>query len=1177
MRELVFRAAFAACVFGASLGAASCQIESLEIASASPMGEAAALLNAASAEDAEASEDSEGAPGLKPRGLGTITARVPGTNEVISGVRLTSHKVSVVIRDGFARTEVEEEFLNETPRVLEGRFVFPLPPDASVSRLALWVGKDLVEGEIVERRIAATIFKGIVDDTVRPRDPALLERAAGGELSLKIFPIPAKGSRKVVFAYNQVLSTAGGRVRYVYPLSMGADRASVIEDFSLAVTAFDSTGRQSDAATPRYPASIRAEDGKLEAAMSARSFAPAEDFVFSYLRKDGEGDVDVAAYTPRAGEFAASAAAKPSRSITTGKKDGEGATPEGQRETYIAIRATADLPEGESAPKRSRRSQVIVIDTSYSQSLETMDGETKLAAGLIRRMDPEETFVLLACDSACISYPTTGAASPSEAAIDGATRWLKERKPGGSSDIAGALFDAARRAPDDGSAQVVYIGDGSPSSGELSGEAIGARVKPILDERRVDLRLLGAGRTVDEVALNGLAAVVGATYERVSTGEPLAARLRAIALGLQEPVIRSVTIEAPPSLRDVSPRSLPAVRLGQQILLVGRLSGEGSAAGEASRTITIRGELAGAPYSQKKSISLDAATTAPGGGNPIVPRLWAEARLREIEAEGSDARVKESIEISKRFHVMSRYTSLLVLENDLMFAEFGIKRTTRSAADQSDNAFSNPEGSPSVARPDPVAAGFSSELSVGGHGEGASGAGFGFGGGRLGGFHAGSAPQIRGSATSVSGRLPPEVIQRIVRQNFGRFRLCYESGLRKNPELRGRVVVRFVIGREGSLTSAGNGGSDLPDSEVIACVVRAFSGLAFPQPEGGIVTVTYPIQFSPAGSSSSQWVSRRPGIGSPWSGPLAVAAPSAAHRIDDAGWMSSGEASLEKLRKAAEEQPSIRKRHDALIRGLLSRGRFQEALTRAMRFVEIDPDLASAQELLAYAAAASGDGALALASVDGLVESNPRKMAPHLRAAQAFEAAGDEHRACAHWRAAASIGSSGDELAFYEALRCRARMLDGVQAVLRDAKAMARRPASVDKLIALLEEGKMPRYEPRGALGGSFEVSIACNSSSDHCPTAAVIGPDGVVYSPWTPAPSRGGTQTVSLAIVVDGTYRTILVGGDDAASGEISVRALGSVKKTPFVRNGGRATLTTTVSGMSPPGFGLFGRLSFG
>lgn len=133
-----------------------------------------------------------------------------------------------------------------------------------------------------------------------------------------------------------------------------------------------------------------------------------------------------------------------------------------------------------------------------------------------------------------------------------------------------------------------------------------------------------------------------------------------------------------------------------------------------------------------------------------------------------------------------------------------------------------------------------------GHGAGTgTGQGFGNGHGRLGGAHATKAPSMRQGATQVNGRLPPEVIQRIVRQNFGRFRLCYENGLRTNPNLSGRVSVKFVIDRSGAVSTAQDGGSDLPDQGVVSCVVRGFGNLSFPQPEGGIVTVVYPIIFNP--------------------------------------------------------------------------------------------------------------------------------------------------------------------------------------------------------------------------------------------------------------------------------------------------------------------------------------------
>lgn len=133
-----------------------------------------------------------------------------------------------------------------------------------------------------------------------------------------------------------------------------------------------------------------------------------------------------------------------------------------------------------------------------------------------------------------------------------------------------------------------------------------------------------------------------------------------------------------------------------------------------------------------------------------------------------------------------------------------------------------------------------------GHGAGTgTGSGFGSGHGRLGGAHKTKAPQLRQGATQVNGRLPAEVIQRIVRQNFGRFRLCYENGLRTSPTLQGRVAVKFVIDRSGAVSTASDGGSDLPDQGVVRCVVRGFGNLSFPQPEGGIVTVVYPISFSP--------------------------------------------------------------------------------------------------------------------------------------------------------------------------------------------------------------------------------------------------------------------------------------------------------------------------------------------
>jgi len=122
--------------------------------------------------------------------------------------------------------------------------------------------------------------------------------------------------------------------------------------------------------------------------------------------------------------------------------------------------------------------------------------------------------------------------------------------------------------------------------------------------------------------------------------------------------------------------------------------------------------------------------------------------------------------------------------------------------------------------------------------------------GPLTGPHRSKPPQVRAGASTVKGRLPPEVIQRIVRMNFGRFRLCYENGLKTDPTLAGRVSISFTINADGSVADIVPSG-DIPDQSVIQCVGRSFGGLSFPQPEGGVVKVVYPISFSPGESAAT--------------------------------------------------------------------------------------------------------------------------------------------------------------------------------------------------------------------------------------------------------------------------------------------------------------------------------------
>jgi hypothetical protein len=955
-----------------------------------------------------------------PRGLGSMTARVPGTDRVVGGVRLASHAVRAFIRDGFARTEVEEVFQNDTDQVLEGRYVFPLPPDASISRLGLWVGERLMEGEMVESKRAAAIFKSIVDDTVRPRDPALLEWIKGSEFSLKVFPLPVRGTRQVLLAYNQMLPMAGGRVRYVYPLSLGKERATRIDDLSIQVKVSNTTRPPRDPVTPTYAPVLETSGADLSVTYQAQKVAPDADFVLAY-REDtpDEGPVPAAAYVPGLGEFSGEGVP---RAPDTHPSDGR----------YVALRLRADLPADAPLPASSLHDRAIIVDVSQSQSKETVRAAADLVKAILDDMDADESFVLLACDSACTSFPAAGltkaagqwfvdAGQPAgrpRAPVD-VVQWLQKLSPGGSSDVAGALLEAAQRLSSGKDRQIIYVGDGAPSSGELKVETMVARLAPVLGALGIDLRLLGAGRTVDEVTLTGLAQGLGGVYERVATGEPLDQRGAALSVSLRSPVLVSPRLEVPAGLRDVFPETLPNVRLGQEIIVLGKASGADPLA------IRLTGTLAAQPYALARTFTLPVAAA---GQNPLVPRLWAEQRIRALEASATKPAQNEVLDLSHRFHVMSRYTSLLVLENEKMFAEFGIARTTHTASDQSDEGFMPPAGPAAGGRSAPAPA----------------------------------APRAPGPMYDFEG-----------------------------------------------------GGGNRP----------------------------------PPGPSA------------------------AISRMNDA-WMTLGQRELDKLANDQARSPSSRRKLEALVRGLIGRGRFAEALPAARRFVDLDPDLPLAFELLSFAAVVAGDGPLALSTVDGMCEAGPESVRAHLRAAKAFEGAGSEARACGHWRSLAELDPKNEDHR-YESLRCRARTLGQTAPVLEELRAAAKTGKRLAHLQKALEAGTLPpAYSPDAGGPGALEVTVTCEGDPSECPAPVVISPLGTVFSPWTPGDARTSTRGVAFSRVTSGMYRVLLVGGAASAHGQVAIRALDEKLSVPFTKGGTQSVASAQLSNVgempAPPAWWL-------
>jgi len=103
-----------------------------------------------------------------------------------------------------------------------------------------------------------------------------------------------------------------------------------------------------------------------------------------------------------------------------------------------------------------------------------------------------------------------------------------------------------------------------------------------------------------------------------------------------------------------------------------------------------------------------------------------------------------------------------------------------------------------------------------------------------------------GGDVGGSGEFDAALVQRQIKQRLKSITRCYESELRKNPSLAGKVVVTFTIQERGNVTDAKVSENSTGSPGVADCVTRTISRFRFnPGPDGGSVTFRYPFVFQP--------------------------------------------------------------------------------------------------------------------------------------------------------------------------------------------------------------------------------------------------------------------------------------------------------------------------------------------
>jgi len=494
-------------------------------------------------------------------------------------------------------------------------------------------------------------------------------------------------------------------------------------------------------------------------------------------------------------------------------------------------------------------SLVVLVDTSASRALDLateLELVRDLAAALAQRRGAR---------LAVVAFDQT-----QEVVFDGTARdfgaghleRIARRGALGASDLGAALAVTGRLAKASGYTRALVIGDGVVTAGARADDLV-ASVRALGEAglERLDAFALGGIR--DEATLRAL---VTAGLARSGVVADAARGLSSIWARLEETIREEVTLDVD-GASWVYPRKARGVAAGEELVVFARVP-EGRAL-----ELRVDGQRVTAPE--------------PKPGSPeLLERAAASAQLDDwLDVErrqGSTPDLRGKIEeLSVRARVISPYTALLVLESEADYQRLGLARGSLApivtvAKGQLAQAHRQPpasgSGSPPVALSPSRAQGDAADdtgnawgadlglsgIGAGGGGSGARfGVGFGSGHGRLGGSHRGKpSVAVRLETPSASEGLPAPVVHRLLRQQFGRFRLAYEQELRREPSFAATLTLAFTVAPSGAVESVSVTGPG--PTTLHTAVGRAIWSMSFPRTEGEAANVRVALRLGAGGA-----------------------------------------------------------------------------------------------------------------------------------------------------------------------------------------------------------------------------------------------------------------------------------------------------------------------------------------
>ncbi|HWH72174.1 MAG TPA: VWA domain-containing protein, partial [Candidatus Sulfotelmatobacter sp.] len=246
-----------------------------------------------------------------------------------------------------------------------------------------------------------------------------------------------------------------------------------------------------------------------------------------------------------------------------------------------------------------------------------------------------------------------------------AEEFIKDLRPMGGTAIDDALKKALSLTPPGvaGNARVfvvIFLTDGRPTIGATDEEQILTDVKHA-NPSQTRVFCFGIGTDVNTHLLDKITEQTRAFSQYVLPEEDLEVKVSSFFAKIKAPVLANPNLKFTGDihLSKLYPSPLPDLFKGEQLVLVGRYSGQGDSAAILEGTVN----------ESASKFTYDVKFPGESAENEFIPRLWATRRvgylLDEIRLHGENSELRDEVtELARKYGIVTPYTAYLILEDE---------------------------------------------------------------------------------------------------------------------------------------------------------------------------------------------------------------------------------------------------------------------------------------------------------------------------------------------------------------------------------------------------------------------------------------------------------------------------------------------------------------------------------